>query len=166
MTVGSGLFDIPPFGFGAINPKSPAALHIKMPHWTGCGRNTRDDDARLRDGHGRRIGPSCVGAQAAAEGLELVRAPTSASGYKGVSYAPHSKNIQVIAYFKGKMVTIAKAGRLPDATGGCPGVCTVAEKDAGGRSVPARPRHAAASSRASRASAACQARRPRALNKP
>jgi hypothetical protein len=97
--------------------------------------------------------PSCVGAQAAAEGLELVRAPTSASGYKGVSYAPHSKNIQVIAYFKGKY-----------ATGGCPGVCTVAEKDAGGRSVPARPRHAAASSRASRASAACQARRPRALN--
>ena len=85
-----------------------------MPHWTGCGRNTRDDDARLRDGHGRRIGPSCVGAQAAAEGLELVRAPTSASGYKGVSYAPHSKNIQVIAYFKGKMVTIAKAGRLPE----------------------------------------------------
>ena len=49
-------------------------------------------------------------AQAAAEGLELVRAPTSASGYKGVSYAPHSKSIQVIAYFKGKMVTIAKAG--------------------------------------------------------
>ena len=51
-------------------------------------------------------------AQAAAEGLELVRDPRATSGFKGVSYRKDGRNrkILVVAYFQGKQVMVAKPG--------------------------------------------------------